>query len=152
MFARRLTSLALGTVCALFAAHVHAQAAPIGGLFAPAAPGAGREPEVAEIAALLEQLTRHADARDARTALARARDALVRAREAVRAKDQPRATLAKQSAWASLGLASRRIALAAAKRAQIVAELRARRAEAACRTAEQRLAMARQADAHARTP
>jgi hypothetical protein len=152
MFARRLTWIALGTSCALFAAQVHAQAAPLGGLFAPTAPGAGREPEVAEIAALFEQLTRNPDARDARTALARARGALARAREAVRAKDRSRATRAKQSAWASLAWASRQIALAAAKRAQIVAELRARRAEDACKAAEQRLARARRAVAPVRTP
>ena len=152
MFARWLTWIAFGTICTLFAAHVHAQAEALRGLFAPAAPGVGREPEVAEIAALLERLTQHADARAASAALARARDALARARAAARASDQLRATRAKQSAWASLGLASRQIALAAATRARIVAELRAQRAEDACEAAAQRLAQAQRAGAQARTP
>jgi hypothetical protein len=149
MCARSLILLVFVATCALFAARAHAQTAParLGGLFAPPALGAGREPEVAEISALVGQLARNADVRVARAALDRARAALARARAATLAGDQPGATRAKQSAWAALGLASRQLALAAAKRAKIVAELRAQRAERARRDAEQRLARAQQAAA-----
>jgi hypothetical protein len=149
MQARCLIWIALGTACALSASSAHAQTAParLGGLFAPPSPGAGREPEVAEIAALLARLAQRADARDARDALSLARAALARAQAAALAGDRGRLTRAKQSAWAALGLASRRIALAAALRARIVAELRAQRAEQARKEAEQRLARAQTAAA-----
>ena len=125
-----------------------AQAQPrarLGSLFAPAAPGAGAQPELAEIAELIRQLEHHAHAQAARDALGQARSALARARAATVVEDRGRAIRAKQSAWAALGLASRRIALAAAQRARVVAELRAQRAERERADAEQRLEQARMA-------
>jgi hypothetical protein len=144
---------ALTAFCTLAPALAHGQdAAPreparpgLGRLFAPPASGAGAEPELAEIAALLKQLEQHADAESAHAALVQARSALARARAAAGAADRARATRAKQSAWAALAWASHRIGLAAATRARIVAELRARRAEAACREAERTLTAVRAA-------
>lgn len=153
MSARSTSRLAFALACALLPARGLTQAAAspspargrLGSLFAPAAPGAGAEPELAQIAELIRRLEHHAHAQAGRRALASARSALKRARSALASQDSARATRAKQSAWAALALASRRIALGAAERARVMAELRAQKAERARADAQQRLERAREA-------
>jgi hypothetical protein len=97
------------------------------------------EPELSEIAAQLDGLSRRPDAQAVLAVIAQGRRAIEAAHTALGRAEAKSAARSKQIAWAALALASRKLAAVSAAHEKAAAERRAQAAEAELARAERAL-------------